>query len=65
MSICVEHMEFLLSLNIKWSKIADILVSRSTLYRHMKELDILQFSQLSDHDLDDHIKEIKLEHPDD
>ena len=34
----------------------------------MKELDILhnlQFSQLSDHGLDEHIREIKLEHPDD
>ena len=54
-----------MNFSVQWSK-EDIL--RSTLYRRMKELDILHnlpFSQLSDQNLDEHIREIKLEHPND
>lgn len=56
MSICVEEVEFIRALNLKWNVIANILgVSRTALYRRLKELGILhdlQFSQLSDSDRD-------------
>ena len=59
-------MEFL---HLKWTKIAEVMgVSRQTLYRRVKEKGIhqdLQFSDISDHDLDEVIKQIKVEHPND
>lgn len=63
--ICIEEVEFLRSLHLKWNQIADILeVSRQTLYRRIKEEGIfldLQFSEITESDLDG----VKLEHPND
>ena len=65
----IEEVEFLRSLNLQWNKIAQILgVSRYTLYRRLKSegiLQDLQFTDISDSDLDDVIKQIKAEHPND
>ena len=67
--ISIEEVEFLRSLHLKWNQIADILeVSRHTLYRRIKEEGILldlKFSDITDGDLDEVIKAIKLEHPND
>ena len=62
----IEEVEFLRSLNFKWEKIASILgISRWTLYRRIREEGVhedLQFSDISDDDLDILVMQIKEEH---
>ena len=53
-------------LNFSWTKIASMLgVSRQTLYRRLEEFDIStdKFSELSQTDLDELVRDIKKEHP--
>lgn len=68
-AVDIEEVEFLRSLRFRWNQVASILgVSRSTLYRRMREEGIredLQFSDISDEDLDAIVTEIKAEHPND
>lgn len=68
-TVNIEEVEFLRSLNFQWKKIANILgVSRSTLYRRLHEEGMqedLWFSDISDDDLDILIKQIKEEHRND
>ena len=63
-----EEVEFLRTLNLKWGVIATMIgVSRQTLYRRLKEgiLEEMQFTSISDSDLDDVIRHIKIDHPND
>ena len=55
-------------LNYSWSKIARMLgISRQTLYRRLKEFNIPSndYSTISCNELDDIVKEIKVNHPND
>lgn len=65
-TVDIEEVEFLHSLNFQWKKIANILgVSRSTLHRRLREegmQDDLWFSDICDDDLDILVKQIKEEH---
>ncbi len=64
----VEDIEFLRTLMFSYTKIADILgVSRSTLYRKMKEEGVSfdRYSPVSDQVLDNIVAEIKQSHPND
>ena len=67
--INVEEVEFLRSLNLQWNIIAQIFgISTHTLYRRLKNegiLQDLQFTDISDSDLDDVLKQIKAKHPND
>ena len=67
--INVEEVEFFRSLNLQWNRIAQILgISRHTLYHRLKNegiLQDLQFTDISDSDLDDILRQIKAEHPND
>ena len=65
----MTDVEFLRGLKFKWNKIAEILgVSRSTLYRRLSEEGIpdeLQYSSITDRQLDTIILRIKESHPHD
>ena len=65
-TVDIEEVEFLRSLNFQWKKIANILgVSRSTLHRRLREEGMQEdmwFSDISDDDLDILVKQIKEEH---
>ena len=67
--INIEEVEFLRALHLPWIRIAEILdISRHTLYRWLKNegiLQELQFTEISDNDLDEVMKGIKEEHPND
>ena len=67
--INIEEVEFLRALHLLWIRIAEILdISRHTLYRWLKNegiLQELQFTEISDNDLDEVMKGIKEEHPND
>ena len=67
--INVEEVEFLRSLNLHWNRITQILgISRHTLYCRLKNegiLQDLQFTDISDSDLNDVLTQIKAEHPND
>ena len=67
--VSIEEVEFLRSLHLQWNKIAEILgISRYTLYRRLMDegiLQELQFTDISDDDLDELIKQVKEEHPHD
>ena len=69
LEINIEEVEFLRALHLPWKKIAELLcISRCTLYRRLKDegiLQELQFTEESDDDLDEIIKDIKQEHPND
>lgn len=61
-----EEIIHLKQLNYTWTKIAEILqISRQTLYRRLQEfgIDPCQFSPISESDLDDTLKDIKVSHP--
>ena len=64
----LDDVEFLLSLSLSMTKVADILkVSRSTIYRRMKEENRVlgSYSSITDAALDTLIISIKRDHPND
>lgn len=62
----LDEIRYLLAFNFKIEDIADILgVSRSTLYRHMKEAKIEKYADITDRDLDAILHSIKQQHPND
>ena len=67
--IDIDEVEFLRALQLTWTKMAEIMgISRRTLYRRLKEEDILEnlkFSDICDADLDELLIDIKREHPND
>ena len=69
MDVDIEDIEFLRNLKFKWGAIADILgVSCSTIYRRLQELGIsrsITFSDISDGELDQLLRDIKHQHPND
>ena len=69
MDVDIEDIEFLRNLKFKWGAIADILgVSCSTIYKRLQELGIsrsITFSDISDGELDQLIRDIKHQHPND
>ena len=66
--VCKEELLRLKELNYSWTKIARMIgVSRSTLYRKLRDFDIDSsdsYSDIAPSDLDDLLKEIKVEQPD-
>lgn len=53
-------------MNYKWNQIAKLLeVSRATLYRRLKENNIVSYSSLTDNELDETVRSIKVYHPND
>ena len=61
-----DEIVHLKELNYSWTKIAEILqISRQTLYRRLQQfgIDPCKFSLISESDLDDVIKDIKVSHP--
>lgn len=61
-----EEIIHLKQLNYSWTKIAEILqISRQTLYRQLEEfgIDSCKFSPISESDLDNTLKDIKVSHP--
>ena len=67
--INIDEVEFLRALHLPWNKIVGLLgISRHTLYCRLTEEGILrelQFTEIPNEDLDDLIKDIKGEHPND
>ena len=64
--IDMEDVKYLLAFDFQLDEIAARLdVSRSTLYRHMKDSGIEKYSDISDADLDSTIQRIKNDHPND
>ena len=62
----LEEVKYLLAFDFKLEDIAALLdVSRSTLYRHMKNAQIEKYTDISDRDLDETVKRIKCDHPND
>ena len=62
----LEEVKYLLAFDFKLEDIAAILdISRLTLYRHMKNAQIEKYSDISDRDLDDTVRRIKVDHPKD
>lgn len=68
-NVDIEDIEFLRGLRFSYTNIATILgISRSTLYRKLDEEGISRYSKysdISDHELDREMIEIKLDHPND
>lgn len=65
--MCKEDLLALKQLNYSWTKIARMIgVSRSTLYRRLEEfnIDCKSYTDISPSELDDVLKDIKLNHPD-
>ena len=68
LEVSKEDILCLRSLNYSWTKIASLLgISRRTLYRHLEEFNIpcSDFTQLTSNEIDDVIKDIKIDHPND
>lgn len=67
--INLDEVEFFRSINLNWTTIAaKVGVSRQTLYRRLKKEGIyedLRYSSLSDNELDDVLRHIKINHPND
>ena len=65
----MDEVELLRSLRFTWSKIAELIgVSRATLYKRLEEEGTSTdnyYSDISDNQLDDIIREIKHHHPND
>ena len=62
----LEEVKYLLAFDYNLEDIANLLnVSRSTLYRHMKDAQLEKYTDISDHDLDETIRRIKRDHPND
>ena len=62
----MEQVKHLLALDFQLDEIATIMeISRSTLFRRMKDSGIEKYSDISDTDLDSTIRRIKLDHPND
>ena len=62
----LEEVKYLLAFDFKLEDIAALLdVSRSTLYRHMKNAQIEKYTDISDRDLDETVRRIKRDHPND
>ena len=62
----LEEVKHLLAFDYNLEDIANLLnVSRSTLYRHMKDAQLEKYTDISDHDLDETIRRIKRDHPND
>ncbi len=65
--MCKEELLRLKQLNYSWTKIARMIgVSRSTLYRKLRDfaIDSDSYSDIAPSDLDELLKEIKVEQPD-
>lgn len=53
-------------LNYKWTKIASLMkISRATLYRKLKQYNILSYTEISENELDELMQYIKIDHPHD
>ena len=69
LAVSIEDIEYLRSLQFSWTKIAQILgISRSTLYRRLEESGIqqdVQYTSISDFELDRAVEYIKNMHPND
>ena len=62
----LEEVKYLLAFDFKLEDIASLLdVSRSTLYRHMKEAGIDKYTSIIDGELDRTVRSIKCDHPND
>lgn len=62
----IEHVEFLRSAGYTWHDVASIIgVSRTTIWRHLTSLglDLVSFTDISDSQLDDTVKEIQHQYP--
>ena len=66
LDIQMDDIKALRRLNYKWKKIAEILgVSRATLYRRLKECGVSNYTHLTNEQLDEIIRGIKQNHPND
>ena len=69
LEVSIEEVEYLRSLHVSWTKIAEIMgISRSTLNRRLDQEDIDQsvsYSIVRDRELDEIIVRIKIGHPND
>ena len=69
LEVSIEEIEYLRTLRFTWTKIAEFLgVSRSTLYRRLKEEGIdhsAKYTNIADNDLDRTVESIKQSHPND
>ena len=64
--IDLAEVKYLLAFDFNLEDIASLLdVSRSTLYRHMKNAQIEKYTVISDRDLDETVRRIKYDHPND
>ena len=62
----LEEVKYLLAFDFNLEDIAALLdVSRSTLYRHMKIAQIEKYTDISNSDLDETVRRIKRDHPND
>ena len=64
--INIDTVELLRGCGYSWSQIADALqISRTTLWRRLKDANcvVQKYSEISDDDLDSHVRQIQREHP--